>query len=147
MGVIALRDAVADLLKVGDFPRVFDPVKAVMPELRAEKLKTLTVTVLAGPTRKETYTREAGMRNTTIYVVVQKALGQLDRAGSEQEAESLVGLVESVEDYLDEVDFDVEGTDYKFISFDETVERAPMNIEQLRESGVFATVITLLYEH
>lgn len=135
-----LADAVAAYLTGLSLSVNFTATREHFPQVKADEPDVLHVQVYSGPRGGDLSERGQYSRNRTIYVVVlEKITG--DAATQKARADTLDGLGEEIEESLENQTIG----DFVMLGYDASTARAPFNVEQLRNAGVFVSVVGFEY--
>jgi hypothetical protein len=134
--------AIADLLNAGAYSRTFCAQHRVTPELRAECLDELTVSVFSGPVEGVQVARRRFRRTYRPLIAIQQRLPAGDETATRAEVTALMALVAEIEARLESTEGElVDGCVFTgYMSGG----RESYGVTTA-QAGVFSTVIELSY--
>ncbi len=140
---VALAEAIVQRINAGQYDVTFEARRRAVPFYSIDEMAGLEVSVFTGTRAAERYTREEDglLRTYKPVVAIQKKLTGGDDAAKLAESDQLQGVVEAIEEQIQDVDL----LGMSFVGFGEEQDEDAYGVEALRSLGVFAAIIITEY--
>lgn len=136
-----IADELIELMNGSAFSTPFVAKRRIAPFNTPEDVNDLQVYVLMGTTQAELTSRDRFLRTLKPWVVVQKKITPDNDVAQLAEVDALLGLVEEIEECLEQNMPD----GFSLQAFNEEQDREVYNIDEMRNAGVFTSILVLTY--
>ena len=139
----SLPELVAESLNNATFSINFLAAWQLYPDSNTADLDATKVSIFDGPRSSSRGNRREFLYSDIVYIVVQKQV-DANTPDGRNEVRRLLDLLREIEAHFENLQHYLGGV-YDFIDFDESTERLPFSLDEMRTSSVFSTVVGLRF--